>query len=108
MSLLVRLEEFAVEHLVIESGGSRILAGRGHEDRRRPCPVDRTEAHRTRLARGVDRATGELKRSEILTRIPDRDDLSMCRRIVVRRYLIESLADDASVFDDHAAERPAE
>ncbi len=83
-----------VEKGVVEAGGSRIGGTASVENRIASRPVDRGEAHRARLATGIDVAAAKLKTSERSTRIANCYNLAMRRRVVGCRDKISAGCND--------------
>src|SRR5690606_7534178 len=90
----------------VESGMARILTGSGNVDAIGTRPIDRPEAHRAGLARGVDLASFELEASQRPARLAYGDDLGMSRRIVAEGHGVSPLGDDRIAPHDHGSERP--
>ena len=73
----------------------------------RTRPVDRAQAHRARLATGVDLAALELEGPERGTGAANGDHLGVRRRVARRGHQIDAFRQDAAVLDDDRAERAA-
>ena len=96
-----------IDEVVIEPDGGSVLAVVGIVDLVEVRPVDRSQAHRARLAGGIDFASGEVERMQLVAGFPDDGDLRMGCRVVVDGHAIASLGDDFAIAGNDSAERTA-
>lgn len=96
-----------VEQLVPESDPVRVPAGATVIDARDPCPEDRGEAHRARLACRVQVAFREIEGLEPGRGSPDRHDFGVGRRVESADDFVVRSGDDLPPADDDRPERPA-
>src|SRR5690606_4728919 len=89
-----RPSDLRVDERVVESGSGGVLHRGRVEHAVGPRPIDRAEAHGTRLAGRINIAPFELKGAHAGARAAHRDDLRMGGRIVTARHEIRALADD--------------
>ena len=66
-------------------------------------PIERTEAHRARLARGVDRTTRKVKGAQLTTGVAYRHHLGVCRRVVVWHHTIGASAKEFTIAHDDSS-----
>ncbi len=73
----------------------------------RPSPIDRAQAHRTRLTRGVQVATLQLERSQLGASLPYGDDFCVGRWIVGSRDPVGPRGYYSPVLHDQCGKRSA-
>ena len=71
------------------------------------CPVDGTQAHGARFARGVDNATREVERVQLLASPANGVHFRMSRGVEIDGDTITAAGNDFSVLDDDSAEGTA-
>src|SRR5713226_6642806 len=70
-------------------------------------PVNRADAHRARLARGIEIAAAELKISENAAGLANGHHFRMRGRIVRKRHAVRAFGKDAFFLDSQGSEGPA-
>ena len=71
------------------------------------CPIDGTQAHRTRLTGGIDFATLQIEGFQLAGSLPDAVHFGMSRRVEVDGYTVGSLSDDDTVLGNYSTKRSA-
>ena len=71
------------------------------------CPIDGTQAHRARLAGGIDLATFQIEGLQFAGSLSDTVHFGMSRRVEVDGYTVGSLSDDDTVLGNHSTKRSA-
>ncbi len=98
-------EVFVDGDIVEASEGLGIGNGRRINDAVDPCPPGGGGTHRAALGAGVEGASGEHVRAEVLCGVPDGFHLAVAGRVFPEKDTVESLPDDASVLHNHRTER---
>lgn len=80
--------DLAVEGLVVEARLGSVLLRRRVDEPVHPRPESRGEAHRARLAGGVERAPRQVRRAQGPRRGPERLDLGVRRRVGGGRHAV--------------------
>jgi hypothetical protein len=93
--------------IVVEADRRRVRLGVAIKNKVDPCPVNCAEAHGTRLATGVNLATGQAMSAKFAASCPNGDHFGVGGRIVGAGDLVRPFADDASVMNDDGAKRAA-
>src|ERR1700722_19413783 len=106
LSLFDRTIDLVIDDCIIETGVGGLMPGAGIDHTPGAGPVDGPETHRAGLAGSIEVTVCKLIGIKLPAGVPDSHDLGMRRRIIGRCYLVIALADDHTVFHDHAAERP--
>ena len=71
------------------------------------CPIDGTQAHRTRLARGIDFATLQIEGLQLAGSLSDAVHFGMSRRVEVDGYAVRSLSNDDTILGNDSTKRSA-
>src|SRR5208337_3132256 len=100
----MRLRDFAVDQRVVKADLRGISIGVAEINAGEPGPVDRSQAHGTRLAGSVDLAAFKVEDAKFLAGVANGADFGMRRGIVGGSYLICAFGYDCAVFHDDRAE----
>lgn len=105
--LRYRQPDFRVKLLVIEANGGGVETIGGKDNSIYSCPVGGSEAHRARLATGVEDAPFQSEGLQRRARRANGNDFRMRGGIVCAGYLIPSSAHDLTPPDNDCTKRPA-
>src|SRR5258708_12233708 len=90
--------EFFIDERIVKANRGGIRGHASVKYPRRACPVNRAEAHRTWLARGVKIATRKLKIAQLVAGCADRHHLGVRGRIVCGGDAVGALPPHFSLF----------
>src|SRR5699024_2813111 len=101
-----RVEE-VVDRRVVEARTGRVVPPGGEDHAVDACPQRGGQAHRARLAAGVQHRAAQLVAAGQPARLTDRHDLGVRGRVVGCGDPVDTLDDAAAGQDDHRPERSA-
>lgn len=97
--------QFVVDERVVEADAGGVGFVVAVIDFVQMGPVDGSQAHGTGLARGIDFASAEVERVQLLAGGADGAHFGMGRRVVVGRYAVHARGYYLAVFHDDGSER---
>src|ERR1700730_9759247 len=99
--------EFLVDELVVEARRGRLITCSGIKYPRGRRPINRAEAHKARLARGVKFASRKLKFLQHAARLANSHNFRMGCRIIRGSHTVRSPAHHSARSYDQSSEWPA-